>query len=57
MEKNVREQKNVPHGTKNHHEQKFFQIEQKMCKGRKYVPIQNQAHKRPKRANCYLPHE
>ena len=43
---------------KYHHLQKMFQMEQKMCKGTKHVPIsQKEAHKRPKRADYYLPHE
>ena len=43
------------------HEQKNVQMEQKMfakqkiCKGTKYVPVsQNEVHKRPMRAKCYL---
>ena len=47
--------KNAPNGTKSVREQKVFQMEQKMCKGTKNVPIsQNEVHKRPMRAKCYL---
>ena len=45
----------APNGSKSVREQKMFQMEQKMCKERKNVHIsQNEVHKRPMRAKCYL---
>ena len=42
-------------GTKNVQENKKCARKQKMCKGTKNVPIsQNEVHKRPMRAKCYL---